>query len=128
MNPLSKLIFFEIPDKPPCYIQVPEQFKSSKLINCRNKSKSYLFFVRFIVVSLHRVQVSRTTSHTDLNPDLFKTTSFYPSQQLHVQLYCCFNTLLTSVICYKKFYSQCNQYMYARKAVYNTFGEQKTNI
>ena len=33
-----------------CYIQVPEQFKSSKLINYRNKSKSYLFFVSFIVV------------------------------------------------------------------------------
>ena len=34
------------------------------LINCGNKSKSFLSFISFIVVSQHRVQVSCTSSHT----------------------------------------------------------------
>ena len=34
-----------------CYIQVPEQFKSSKLMYCGNKSKSFLIFISFIVDS-----------------------------------------------------------------------------
>ena len=47
-----------------CYIQVPEQFKCFTLINCGNKSKSFLSFISFIVVSQHRVQVSCTSSHS----------------------------------------------------------------
>ena len=47
-----------------CYIQVPEQFKCFTLMNCGNKSKSFLSFIRFIVVSQHRVQVSYTSSHS----------------------------------------------------------------
>ena len=34
------------------------------LINCGNKSKSFLSFISFIVVSQHRVQVSCTSSYT----------------------------------------------------------------
>ena len=34
------------------------------LINCGNKSKSFLSFISFIVVSQHRAQVSYTSSHT----------------------------------------------------------------
>ena len=47
-----------------CYIQVPEQFKCFTLINCGNKSKSFLSFISFIIVSQHRVQVSCTSSHS----------------------------------------------------------------
>ena len=48
-----------------CYIR---EFQSNSnvlyLINCGNKSKSFLSFISFIVVSQHRVQVSCTCSST----------------------------------------------------------------
>ena len=37
------------------------------LINCGNKSKSFLSFISFIGVTQHRVQVSCTSSHTSQN-------------------------------------------------------------
>ena len=46
-----------------CYIPIPEQFKCFNLINCGNKSKSFLSFISYIVVSQHKVQVSCTSSH-----------------------------------------------------------------
>ena len=82
-----------------CYIQVPEQFKSSKLINSGNKSKSILFFVSFIVDSQHRVQVSRKTSHSDLNPDLSNTSQFNTSGNSFTDSFSC-DSLLPSVVTY----------------------------
>ena len=52
----------------PVSVNVISRFQSNSnvfyLINCGNKSKSFLSFISFIVVSQHRVQVSCTSSHT----------------------------------------------------------------
>ena len=63
--------------------------QSSKLINCGNKSKSFLSFINFIVVHNINVQVLSTTSHSDVNPNsgLNKSINTH-SQQLSLQLYC----------------------------------------
>ena len=49
-------------------ITVISRFQSNSivlyLINCGNKSKSFLSFISSIAVSQHRVQVSCTSSHT----------------------------------------------------------------
>ena len=61
-------------------IPVISRFQSNSnvlyLINCGNKSKSFLSFISFIVVSQHRVQVSCTSSYTpEIPPD-----AAYPAQ------------------------------------------------
>ena len=65
-----------------CYIR---EFQSNSnvlyLINCGNKSKCFLSFISFIVVTQHRVQVSCTSSLSSNNSSLFSFfDAAYPAQ------------------------------------------------
>ena len=63
LNPLSKISL-----RSRMSPHVISRFQSNSnvlyLINCGNKSKSFLSFISFIVVTQHRVQVSCTSSST----------------------------------------------------------------
>ena len=63
LNPLSK---FSLRSRMSPHVISRFQSNSNVLylINCGNKSKSFLSFISFIVVSQHRVQVSCTSSYT----------------------------------------------------------------
>ena len=63
LNPLSK---FSLRSQTSPHVISRFQSNSNVLylINCGNKSKCFLSFISFIVVSQHRVQVSCTSSHT----------------------------------------------------------------
>ena len=52
----------------------------SIVINCGNKSKSFLSFISFIVVSQHRVQVSCTSSNTSNSLSFFFPDAAYAAQ------------------------------------------------
>ena len=58
------------------------------LINCGNKSKSFLSFISFIVVSQQRVQVSCTSSHTSKSDSCSLCCTIKTVLQLYQQLYC----------------------------------------
>ena len=66
LNPLSK---FSLRSRMSPHVISRFQSNSNVLylINCGNKSKSFLSFISFIVGSQHRVQVSCTSSHTNQN-------------------------------------------------------------
>ena len=63
LNPLSK---YSLRSRTSPHVISRFQSNSNVLylINCGNKSKCFLSFISFIVVSQHRVQVSCTSSHT----------------------------------------------------------------